>query len=85
MEKKTFQYVLTIVSVCECGIDIHSYPFKRKKDAQVAMRSQYKEDINEIPKDVRVNTIDKDGYEVYEDGRYVENSITAKIEKRELL
>lgn len=82
--KKDFVYVLTIVSVCSEGIDVHSYPFKKKKDAQDAMKSQYKNDKNEIDKSVRVANISKDGYEVYEDGRYIENSITAEIVKREI-
>lgn len=83
MKKQTI-YILTIVSTCLEGQDIHSYPFKTKKEALEAMKSQYKCDLTEIKKSCRVNHIDRNGYEIYEDGRFVENHLVATIIKSEI-
>lgn len=77
--KKPLYYALTLVSTCLEGQDIHTYIFEKKTLAQDYMRSQYVKDKEEIKKNVRISTIDRNGYEVYESGRFAENHLVAKI------
>lgn len=74
-------WILTFVSTCSCGQDIHSYLFDSKSDAQKAMKNSYKADKQEIEKSKRISHITRDSYEVYENGRFMENHLVAKIIK----
>lgn len=84
MVQKQKIYILTIVSVCSCGEDIHSYPFKTKKEAQKAMKSQYRQDKKEIDSKTRFSAIDNDSYTIYEKDNFGENHISAEIIPTEL-
>lgn len=80
-KKNKGRWILTFVSTCSCGQDIHSYLFETKTEAQEAMKSSYKADKQEIEKSKRVSHITRDSYEVYENGRFMENHLVAKIIK----
>lgn len=86
-KKKEKIYVLTIVSTCLEGQDIHSYTFKKKKDAQVEMKKQYAIDKVDptFDKSLLKKEINANGYEIYEEGRFVENHIVAKIFETEVM